>query len=77
MHDGYSVIKMDATGALERRQLNLLLRLDEGALVMRDRISGQQLLIEAEAEHAERTAAKAELERLGQQLAQRDDIDQS
>jgi Uma2 family endonuclease len=63
-------------GSLECRELGLLVRLEEGRLLLLDFQSGQPLLTEAEAEHAAREAAEArvraaeaEIERLHQQLA--------
>ncbi len=76
-------IAPDETGGLECRELGLVLRLEEGQLVMEDARSGERLLTEAEAawaqqqaEQAAREAAEAraraaeeELRRLHEQIA--------
>jgi Uma2 family endonuclease len=76
-------ITPDETGGLECRELGLVLRLEEGQLVMEDARTGERLLTEAEAawrqqqaERAAREAAEAraraaeeELRRLREQIA--------
>jgi hypothetical protein len=69
-------IRPDATGALECRELGLLLRLEEGRLVLFDALTGERLLTEAEAADARaRTAedraltAEDEVRRLREELA--------
>jgi len=49
-------------------QLGVLLRVEQGDLVMYDAQSGKRLLTEKEAERAARQAAEAEVERLREQL---------
>ncbi|MEQ8784735.1 MAG: Uma2 family endonuclease [Pirellulaceae bacterium] len=78
--DGYTQLEPDSSGALESRELGLLLRLESGALAMFDIQTGQQLHTDAETERAakeaERTArlaAEAEVERLRNQLRNRGD----
>ena len=60
--DGYTRLEADATGALESRELGVLLRLEDGELVMRDAKSGERLQTQAEAEEAAREAKDAALE---------------
>lgn len=69
-------IERDPTGALECRELGLLLKLDKRKLVMLDRESGGPLLTEAEAgwaaqeaAEARAVAAEAEIRRLKEQIA--------
>jgi hypothetical protein len=76
-------ITPDETGGLQCRELGLVLRLEEGQLVMEDARTGERLLTEAEAawrqqqaERAAREAAEAraraaeeELRRLREQIA--------
>jgi Uma2 family endonuclease len=64
-------ITPDATGALESKELGLLLRLEDGELVFYDAKTGDRLLTEAEAEHTARVAAEEEVKRLRAQLARR------
>jgi hypothetical protein len=61
-------IRPDATGALECRELGLLLRLENGTLRMFDARTGERLLTEAEAERTAREAAEEEVRRLREQL---------
>lgn len=61
----------DATGALESKELGLRLRLENGELAFYDAKTGERLLTDAEAEHAGRIAAEAEVQRLRAQLARR------
>ena len=82
----YCPIEPDATGALVCEQLDLLLRLENGALALFDRTSGDRLLTEGEAERAAReaeqaaraaeqaarAAAEAEVQRLRKLLGQTD-----
>jgi Uma2 family endonuclease len=55
----YSPITQDQTGAICSAELDALLRLEEGQLVMYDRRSGQKLLTESEAERAAKEAERA------------------
>jgi Uma2 family endonuclease len=66
--EGFARIEADANGALESRELGLLLRLDGADLVMIDIRTGERLQTEAEAERAARLKAEAELERLRRSL---------
>jgi hypothetical protein len=52
-------IEADASGALESRELGLLLQLEDAELVMVDAQTGQRLQTEAEAETSAREAAEA------------------
>lgn len=56
-------------GALECRELGLLLKLEKRHLVLIDRETGRPLLTEAEAAEARAEAAEAELRRLREQIA--------
>ena len=63
--DGYDVIRPDAAGTLVCEQLGILLRLEDGELVMRDARTGQRLQTSgeaAEARAAEEASARQELE---------------
>jgi Uma2 family endonuclease len=68
---GYAHIEADAAGALESRELDLLLQLVDGDLVMIDAQTGERLQTHAEAEEAAEAranAAEKELRRLRRQL---------
>jgi Uma2 family endonuclease len=54
--DQHVAIEPDPSGALECRQLGLVLRLDDGELVLHDSETGERLLTESEAEHRAREA---------------------
>lgn len=55
----YVRIEPDARGRLTSEEIGITLRLDEdGELVMEDRVTGERLLTEGEAIHAEYTAAE-------------------
>jgi hypothetical protein len=66
--EGYVQLEADASGALESRELGLLLRLEGDDLVMFDSQTGERQQSEAEAERAGRIAAEAELRRLRERL---------
>jgi Uma2 family endonuclease len=68
----YSPIAEDETAALYSEELDLLLRLEEGRLVMYDRLSGERLLTESELERAAKEAERAakEAERGARQAAE-------
>lgn len=59
----------DSTGALTCRVLGLLLRLEDGQLVLRDAVTGAVLLTEAEAERMAKESAEDEVQRLRAELA--------
>jgi Uma2 family endonuclease len=63
---GYAPIAPQPTGALESRELGIVLALEGGDLVLRDRRSGERLL-------TAREAAEAEAERLRRKLADLDE----
>jgi Uma2 family endonuclease len=65
---GYARIEPDASGRLHSSELGLWLRVEDGELVMYECQSGARLLTEAEVEHAARTAAEAEIQRLRAKL---------
>jgi Uma2 family endonuclease len=58
-----TAIVADARGNLESRELNLLLRLEAGRLVLIDRATGEVLLTEAEAERQAKEAERQAKER--------------
>ena len=58
---GYARLEADATGALESRELGVLLRLEDGDLMMFDAETGARLQTQAEAEHAALEARDAAL----------------
>jgi Uma2 family endonuclease len=60
--DGYARIAADVTGALASQELGLLLRLEDGDLVMYDAQTGERLQTQAEAEQAASEAKDAALE---------------
>jgi len=63
LEDGvYVRVEPDVNGALESEELNLLLLLDDGELVLRDRTSGQSLRTHGEAAEALAKAAEAQTE---------------
>jgi Uma2 family endonuclease len=73
--EGYVQLEADASGALESKELGVVLRLDGDDLVMFDTQTGERLQSEAEAERAARNAeraariaAEAELKRLRKRL---------
>jgi len=55
----YSPIAEDETGAIPSEELDLLLRLEDGRLVMYDRRTGQKLLTESELERAAKESERA------------------
>ena len=62
-------IRPDASGALECRELGLLLRLEDGRLALFDARTGERLLTEAQAAEARALAAENEVRRLREELA--------
>jgi Uma2 family endonuclease len=65
---GYEPIRPDSAGRLHSHELGLWLRVEDGDLVFYDSGTGEKLLTDAEAEHAAREAAEAEVRRLREEL---------
>jgi Uma2 family endonuclease len=65
---GYEPIHPDSTGRLHSHELGLWLRVEDGDLVMYDAVTRERVLTDAEAEHAARQAAEAEVRRLREEL---------
>jgi Uma2 family endonuclease len=68
----YRPIRPDASGALQSRELGIILQLEQSRLVMFDAKTGERLLTEAEAERAAREAEHAarEAERAAREAAE-------
>jgi hypothetical protein len=66
--NSYEEMEPEESGSLVCQELELLLRLEAGRLVIHDRRTDQPLRTEAEAERSAREAAEQELQRLREQL---------